>query len=449
MARAVICAMRSRRPANSASSSTHSCSIIVESISATSSRLRRPASGWTITSAPAARQPPEAPRATAATPRHRAERRTSAATPGSSQSISTAPTAARASAAQRPRPSAPDRRRRRRRSRHDRQALLTFRSFCRCEERMTRRAILIAGPTASGKSALALAHRPARRRRRGQRRFDAGLSRPAHSHRAPDAGRRGAASAMRCSAMSTPRVNYSVGRWLEDFRRPARQARARGRDAGRRRRHGHVFQGRALRPLRYSAGPGRDPRESPRRSAKGARRSYLHARLAERDPETAARLRPTDPQRILRALEVLEATGQPLASFQGARTAPLLDASGLPRLLPRPAARRALCAHRRAFRRICSAEARSTRCGRWARAGSIPLCRRCARMARRISCASCAASCRSRRRRRRASSTRAIIRSGNSPSRVISCRRSAGSRPGDGGGLERRRIHPRTSAARA
>ncbi|MDB5590156.1 tRNA dimethylallyltransferase, partial [Enterovirga sp.] len=33
----------------------------------------------------------------------------------------------------------------------------------------------------------------------------------------------------------------------------------------------------------------------------------------------AARLRPSDRQRVLRALEVLEATGQPLASLQGAR----------------------------------------------------------------------------------------------------------------------------------
>jgi tRNA dimethylallyltransferase len=43
------------------------------------------------------------------------------------------------------------------------------------------------------------------------------------------------------------------------------------------------------------------------------------------DPETAARLRPTDPQRNLRALEVFAATGQPLASFQNRRAAPLLD----------------------------------------------------------------------------------------------------------------------------
>ncbi|MBK9081710.1 MAG: tRNA (adenosine(37)-N6)-dimethylallyltransferase MiaA [Rhizobiales bacterium] len=52
----------------------------------------------------------------------------------------------------------------------------------------------------------------------------------------------------------------------------------------------------------------------------------MHARLAARDPETAARLRPSDPQRVTRALEVLAATGAPLASFQSARTPPLLAA---------------------------------------------------------------------------------------------------------------------------
>lgn len=42
----------------------------------------------------------------------------------------------------------------------------------------------------------------------------------------------------------------------------------------------------------------------------------LHALLAARDPVMAARLRPTDPQRIVRALEVLEATGTSLARWQ-------------------------------------------------------------------------------------------------------------------------------------
>jgi tRNA dimethylallyltransferase len=44
----------------------------------------------------------------------------------------------------------------------------------------------------------------------------------------------------------------------------------------------------------------------------------LHARLTDRDPLTASRLRPTDPQRVLRAFEVFEATGRPLAEWQGA-----------------------------------------------------------------------------------------------------------------------------------
>jgi tRNA dimethylallyltransferase len=42
----------------------------------------------------------------------------------------------------------------------------------------------------------------------------------------------------------------------------------------------------------------------------------LHAVLATRDPAMAARLRPTDPQRLVRALEVLDATGVSLADWQ-------------------------------------------------------------------------------------------------------------------------------------
>jgi tRNA dimethylallyltransferase len=42
----------------------------------------------------------------------------------------------------------------------------------------------------------------------------------------------------------------------------------------------------------------------------------LHATLELRDPVMATRLNPTDPQRIVRALEVLEATGRSLAEWQ-------------------------------------------------------------------------------------------------------------------------------------
>lgn len=41
----------------------------------------------------------------------------------------------------------------------------------------------------------------------------------------------------------------------------------------------------------------------------------MHARLALRDPETAARLKPNDSQRIQRALEILELTGQPMSEL--------------------------------------------------------------------------------------------------------------------------------------
>jgi tRNA dimethylallyltransferase len=41
----------------------------------------------------------------------------------------------------------------------------------------------------------------------------------------------------------------------------------------------------------------------------------LHQRLAEVDPESAARIHPNDPQRVQRALEVYEISGKPLTSF--------------------------------------------------------------------------------------------------------------------------------------
>lgn len=53
--------------------------------------------------------------------------------------------------------------------------------------------------------------------------------------------------------------------------------------------------------------------------------AQLHEELAHRDPETAAQLRPTDRQRVIRALEVFQATGQPLVRFQRARDGRLLD----------------------------------------------------------------------------------------------------------------------------
>ena len=65
-------------------------------------------------------------------------------------------------------------------------------------------------------------------------------------------------------------------------------------------------------------------RERLRLAAQSQAAETLHADLARRDPVTAGRLRPSDRQRIVRALEVLEATGRPLAEWQGNKQPPLL-----------------------------------------------------------------------------------------------------------------------------
>lgn len=56
----------------------------------------------------------------------------------------------------------------------------------------------------------------------------------------------------------------------------------------------------------------------------------MHARLAERDPETAARLKPNDAQRIQRALEIIELTGKPMSQLLAQRTPSELPFNLLP-----------------------------------------------------------------------------------------------------------------------
>lgn len=60
--------------------------------------------------------------------------------------------------------------------------------------------------------------------------------------------------------------------------------------------------------------------------AEAARKGWpaLHAELAVIDPATAARLKPTDAQRIQRALEIVKLTGEPLDRFFAAQTPPAL-----------------------------------------------------------------------------------------------------------------------------
>jgi tRNA dimethylallyltransferase len=59
----------------------------------------------------------------------------------------------------------------------------------------------------------------------------------------------------------------------------------------------------------------------------------LHRELVRRDAAMAARLAPTDTQRIVRALEVIEETGRSLAEWQKVREPPILNEADTVRLL--------------------------------------------------------------------------------------------------------------------
>lgn len=68
--------------------------------------------------------------------------------------------------------------------------------------------------------------------------------------------------------------------------------------------------------------PASDPHVRAELDAQAARVGWpaLHARLAQVDPMTAARLAPNDSQRIQRALEVWRVTGRPISDWQAAGT---------------------------------------------------------------------------------------------------------------------------------
>jgi len=62
----------------------------------------------------------------------------------------------------------------------------------------------------------------------------------------------------------------------------------------------------------------------------------LHRELASRDPGMAMKLKKSDPQRIVRALEVIDATGVSLSEWQGTPAAPVLDPGSVLRLVVAP-----------------------------------------------------------------------------------------------------------------
>ncbi len=196
------------------------------------------------------------------------------------------------------------------------------------------RAILIAGPTASGKSGLALAlaerlsgvviNADSMQVYRELRILTARPS-PEDEGRAPHA----------LYGFVHGRDAYSAGRYATDAARAIAAARAAGRVpiivGGTGLYFRVLLQG--LSPV-----PPVDPhaRAYWREQAAGRPATELHALLGARDPATASRLMPTDRQRIVRALEVLESTGRSLAEWQREPGTPVLREADTVRLLVLP-----------------------------------------------------------------------------------------------------------------
>jgi tRNA dimethylallyltransferase len=185
------------------------------------------------------------------------------------------------------------------------------------------RAILIAGPTASGKSALALALAE----RLGGVVINADamqVYRDLHIITARPSPQDEARAPHRLYGHVDAADNYSVGRWCRDAG-AALDAAARDRCCP------ILVGGTGLYFKALTQGLSAVPPTPPEiRAAVRARGdaegvAALHAELNRRDPAAAARLRPGDRMRIARALEVLEATGRPLADWHRGGMPAVLD----------------------------------------------------------------------------------------------------------------------------
>ncbi len=182
-------------------------------------------------------------------------------------------------------------------------------------------AILLMGPTASGKTDLAIAlheHLPVDLvsvdSAMVYRGMDIGTAKPSRDElaRAPH----------RLIDICDPAETYSAARFREDALREMAAITAAGRIP-------LLVGGTMLyfRALQYGLAdlPPADP--AIRRRLEQLLRSEgvqaLHARLAEIDPQAARRIHRNDPQRTLRALEVWEASGRPLSELQAEAGRPM------------------------------------------------------------------------------------------------------------------------------
>jgi tRNA dimethylallyltransferase len=182
------------------------------------------------------------------------------------------------------------------------------------------RAIALAGPTASGKTACALAIAQALPveiisvdSALVYKGMDIGTAKPTPAEQA--------AVPHHLIDLIEPTASYSAARFVADANRLIDEITARGRlpllVGGTMLYFKALFDGLDDIP---SGTP--EARAAIERDAAEHGWPYLHARLAEVDPTTAARLAPNDTQRISRALEVWQVSGRPLSSFHSDRFGP-------------------------------------------------------------------------------------------------------------------------------
>ena len=183
--------------------------------------------------------------------------------------------------------------------------------------------VLVAGPTASGKSALALAlaeklggvivNADSMQVYRDLRIITARPS-PADEARVPH----------RLYGHVDAAENYSVGRWCQDARVALREAEQGGKTPILVGGTGLYFKALTQGLSDVPATPA-EVRTHVRTRLDTEGVAALHAELSRRDPAMGSRLKPGDRMRIARALEVLEATGRSLADWHRDGMPAILD----------------------------------------------------------------------------------------------------------------------------
>jgi tRNA dimethylallyltransferase len=194
--------------------------------------------------------------------------------------------------------------------------------------------ILIAGPTASGKSALALAiaeHLDGIIINADSMQVYTELRILTARPSVPDEAK----VPHRLYGHVPARDAYSAGRFVADVRAALAEAASLGRRPVIVGGTGLYFKA-LLEGLSPIPPVGAEVRAFWRREAERLGAAALHEILATRDAEMAARLEPSDTQRIVRALEVLDSSGRSLALWQSQPGEALLNDAACKKLLVLP-----------------------------------------------------------------------------------------------------------------